>query len=81
MNRRALSLLLLVPFAAMSLRADEVRLRDGRVLYGKVTEEKDALAIETRDGTVRVQPDLWTQEARGRWGGCIGARIPLQRRG
>ena len=55
MNRRALSLLLLVPFAAMLLRADEVRLRDGRVLYGKVTEEKDALAIETRDGTVRVQ--------------------------
>lgn len=48
----ALSLLVLVPSARLS--ADEVRLRDGRVLYGKVTDEKDALAIATRDGLVRV---------------------------
>jgi hypothetical protein len=48
------SLLLAAQALCAGLLADEVRLRDGRVLYGKVTQEKDALAIETRDGTVRV---------------------------
>ncbi len=47
-----LSLLFLVPLAR--LHADEVRLRDGRVLYGKVTDEKEVLAVATRDGVVRV---------------------------
>lgn len=34
--------------------ADEVRLKDGRVLYGKVTTQGDTTLIETRDGVVRV---------------------------
>jgi hypothetical protein len=34
--------------------ADEVRLKDGRVLVGKVTKVHDILEIQTRDGTVRV---------------------------
>jgi len=44
---------------ATALRAEEVRLRDGRVLYGKVTEEMatKTLLIETRDGVVRVAVD------------------------
>ena len=44
---------------ATALRADEVRLRDGRVLYGKVTVEKatNTWLIETRDGAVRVAKD------------------------
>src|SRR5262245_46300081 len=50
--------LLLAPalLLATAPRADEVRLRDGRVLYGKVTEEKatNTVLIETRDGAVRV---------------------------
>lgn len=48
----ALALSLLLPCSW--LRADEVRLRDGRVLCGKVTEEKGMLAVTTRDGVVRV---------------------------
>lgn len=54
MRTSALSLLLLLPLVAERASADEVRLRDGRVLYGKVTEENGALAVETREGTVRV---------------------------
>ncbi len=39
-----------------SARADELRLRDGRVLYGTVTEDKVAmtLSIATRDGVVLI---------------------------
>lgn len=39
---------------AAGLRADEVRLDDGRVLVGKVTEKGDRLEIETTDGVVVV---------------------------
>jgi hypothetical protein len=62
------SLLLLATGAA----ADEVRLKDGRVLVGKVTERDGGriLEIETRDGTVRVPKteviegeDGWRTEA------------------
>ncbi len=54
MRTKALSLFLLLPGVADLACADELRLRDGRVLYGKVTEENGALAVETREGTVRV---------------------------
>lgn len=40
--------------ASPALRADEVKLRDGRVLVGKVTERGDRVEIATRDGTVVV---------------------------
>ena len=37
-----------------SLHADEVRLKDGRVLVGKVVERGSVLEITTREGVVRV---------------------------
>ena len=40
--------------SAGSLRADEVRLVDGRVYCGKVSEEGNELLIVTRNGSVRV---------------------------
>jgi hypothetical protein len=48
--------ILLVAFCLLppAARADEVRLHDGRVLVGKVTERGGVLEIETRDGIVRV---------------------------
>lgn len=53
-NHTVVSLLFAAQALCAGLLADEVRLRDGRVLYGKVTQEKDAIAVETREGTVRV---------------------------
>jgi len=40
---------------AAPARADEVRLKDGRVLVGDVVERGDTLEITTRDGVVRAQ--------------------------
>ena len=45
---------LLLGLAAAALPADEVRMHDGRVLVGKVTERGDNLQIATRDGVVVV---------------------------
>lgn len=39
------------------LFADEVRLSDGRVLYGDVTERRTTLLVETADGLIQVQKD------------------------
>ena len=41
-------------FAAVPAFADEVRLTDGRVLYGTVRDRGDAVIVETRSGDVRV---------------------------
>lgn len=49
-----LSCILLLAAPLPRLAADEVRLDDGRVLVGKVTERGDTLEIETRDGVVVV---------------------------
>lgn len=54
MNPLVLGLTLCSFLVGASLRADEVRLRDGRVLCGKVTEEKGMLVVATREGIVRV---------------------------
>lgn len=45
---------LLLGLTAADLPADEVRMHDGRVLVGKVTERGDNLQIATRDGVVVV---------------------------
>ncbi|MBK8976528.1 MAG: hypothetical protein IPM29_11475 [Planctomycetes bacterium] len=37
--------------------ADEVRLADGRVLYGAAQQRGDVVVVETTDGTVRVAAD------------------------
>ncbi len=47
-------LLFAVCLAAATCLADEVRLKDGRVLVGKVERQGDALVVTTRDGAVRV---------------------------
>lgn len=45
---------LLLGLSAAALPADEVRMHDGRVLVGRVTERGDNLQIATRDGVVVV---------------------------
>lgn len=45
---------LLLGLATTALPADEVRMHDGRVLVGKVSERGDKLQIATRDGVVVV---------------------------
>ncbi|MGE3172846.1 MAG: hypothetical protein AB7O97_09470 [Planctomycetota bacterium] len=44
----------------------EVKLKDGRVLYGKITRTSDTLQIETREGTVTIDDNavLATREER-----------------
>jgi hypothetical protein len=46
-----------VLLCAGTARADEVKLKDGRVLYGKVTKDKTTWLVETREGVVRVSAD------------------------
>jgi hypothetical protein len=52
--RRLPIALLLLLAAAPPVRADEIRLDDGRVLVGKVTERGEQIEIATRAGTVVV---------------------------
>lgn len=51
---RLLSLILL---AALSLPADEVRLKDGRVVEGKVTERGDTIRVQGEHGAVSFPRD------------------------
>lgn len=51
---RALLAAALATLAAAPLRADEVRLADGTLLYGPVHRNGDTLTIDTREGPVRV---------------------------
>src|SRR5215831_3533214 len=49
-------------FTVAIAHADEVKLKDGRVLVGKVTKVKDTLEIQTRDGIVRVPESEVTEQ-------------------
>ena len=52
--RRGLGGLLAITCLLAPVRADELRLLDGRVLVGKVTEQGEQLEVSTRDGVVVV---------------------------
>jgi hypothetical protein len=57
-----LSCLLLTCLAPLpALRADEVRLDDGRVLVGKVVDRGDTIEVTTRDGVVVVHKERVTR--------------------
>ncbi len=53
MKHRAIAVLALILLAPPVL-AEEVRLKDGRTLYGKVTQDQGTLTVATRDGAVQV---------------------------